>query len=874
MKKLTFILAICISLCSFAQAQIPPKAFNYSAVARNAAGQPIATSTIGIQITILKTSTTGTSVYSENHFLNTDAYGLFNLVIGGGSLQSGNMSTIDWSADNYYLKVGMDANGGTNFLTMGTTQLLSVPYALHAATADSIVGGITNETDPIFGSSVAAAISATDTTNWNSDANPTNELQTISISNDTIYLSNGGFVRLPNISGGKTYIEIFGDVTNAEADSILTADLGPNTQFVYITNTTQLTTVDLTGVNSLMELKIVDNQALTSVNAATLTRCSQLFEIDNNASLTSISLNNVNYFGRIIIEDNNALSGLNLPSLVKSGSISFSNNVVLASLSAPILAKTNELYLSSNGLTSVNLSALNTINGTLNISGNNLLTSLNLSSVTSIISNNMYAVTIGENNALSNLNLNGLTNLASYININNNSSLATASFNGLANAADIVFQGNGLTSLSFPALTTLTVGFTVVGNSSLGTISAPSLTSCAYVNFTQNGVTSINLGALATLNGNLNLIGNANLTSCSLGSLASAQIINITSNGLTSLNLPALQTLSGNGNNYSMTISDNSALATLTVGSLTTTTAIGISNNGLTSISFPALQTLTGYYALDILGNTSLTSLNISSLSSVSEGINISGNTSSFTMQANSLATAKFISIENNGITAFNLPALQTLTGAIPFGTGSGTRSVVISNNPNLTSISANALTSLSEGLSVETNPALSSLSFTSLNSVGGSINFQDNGPMGSVSFPALTSAQYLSISNNGMTSLSFPVLTAFPNHNISYNTSLATLNISAITSFNYGLYLTGNALSNILWPSTISSNSTVSISLSQNSLPSSEINEILALIVASGGSVGACVFLNNQNPAAPPTGQGLVDLDTILNWGGCVTTD
>jgi hypothetical protein len=122
-------------------AQTPPNAFNYSAVARNAAGQPIATTTIGIQIAILKTSPTGVSQYSENHFVNTDAFGLFNLVIGAGAVQSGSMTTIDWSNDNYYLKVDMDAIGGTNFLTMGTTQLLSVPYALHAKTAESIVGG-------------------------------------------------------------------------------------------------------------------------------------------------------------------------------------------------------------------------------------------------------------------------------------------------------------------------------------------------------------------------------------------------------------------------------------------------------------------------------------------------------------------------------------------------------------------------------------------------------------------------------------------------------------------------------------------------------------------------------------------------------------
>jgi hypothetical protein len=128
-----------LSFTLIVKGQIPPNAFNYSAVARNAAGQPIVNTTIGIQISILKTSTTGASQYSENHFVNTDAFGLFNLIIGAGSVQGGSMANIDWSNDNYYLKVGMDANGGTNFLAMGTTQLLSVPYALYAKSAGTVV---------------------------------------------------------------------------------------------------------------------------------------------------------------------------------------------------------------------------------------------------------------------------------------------------------------------------------------------------------------------------------------------------------------------------------------------------------------------------------------------------------------------------------------------------------------------------------------------------------------------------------------------------------------------------------------------------------------------------------------------------------------
>jgi hypothetical protein len=160
MKKITVLSTLrqaqCVTLCFLlltlgVNAQTPPNAFNYSAVARNAAGQPIASATIGIQITILKTSPTGASQYSENHFMNTDDFGLFNLVIGAGAVQSGSMATIDWSNDNYYLEVGMDATGGTNFLTMGTTQLLSVPYALQATKSN----GITPNTELLLTNTLA-----------------------------------------------------------------------------------------------------------------------------------------------------------------------------------------------------------------------------------------------------------------------------------------------------------------------------------------------------------------------------------------------------------------------------------------------------------------------------------------------------------------------------------------------------------------------------------------------------------------------------------------------------------------------------------------------------------------------------------------------
>jgi hypothetical protein len=138
MKKLIILLSLCLTIISL-NAQTPPNAFNYSAVARNPSGVPIANSAIGIQITILKSSPTGTSEYVENHVVNTDEFGLFNLIIGGGAIQNGSFENIDWGSDNYFLQVGMDVSGGTNFVLMGTTQFVSVPYALHAKNAETLV---------------------------------------------------------------------------------------------------------------------------------------------------------------------------------------------------------------------------------------------------------------------------------------------------------------------------------------------------------------------------------------------------------------------------------------------------------------------------------------------------------------------------------------------------------------------------------------------------------------------------------------------------------------------------------------------------------------------------------------------------------------
>ena len=189
----------------FAQA---PEKMSYQAVIRDVNSNLMVNQGIGMQISILQGSLSGIAVYVERQFPNTNANGLVSVEIGTGTLVSGDFTTIDWTTGPYFIKTEIDLNGGANYTIMGTSQLLSVPYALHAKTAESITGGIT-ETDPIYTAwdksyndltdkpSITDSVNAIlDTTTQfvrtEVDGSVTNEIQTISRTGLTVSLSNGG----------------------------------------------------------------------------------------------------------------------------------------------------------------------------------------------------------------------------------------------------------------------------------------------------------------------------------------------------------------------------------------------------------------------------------------------------------------------------------------------------------------------------------------------------------------------------------------------------------------------------------------------------------------------------------------------------------
>ncbi|MBK7761900.1 MAG: tail fiber domain-containing protein [Bacteroidetes bacterium] len=118
-----------IGTFAFAQA---PQSFPYQAVARDNNGNLLTGANIALRFSILDGSNAGPIVYQENHLTTTNTLGLFNLNIGQGVVQSGTFANINWGSGSKFIKVELDPAGGNAFTVMGTTQLLSVPYALYA----------------------------------------------------------------------------------------------------------------------------------------------------------------------------------------------------------------------------------------------------------------------------------------------------------------------------------------------------------------------------------------------------------------------------------------------------------------------------------------------------------------------------------------------------------------------------------------------------------------------------------------------------------------------------------------------------------------------------------------------------------------------
>lgn len=202
MKKFKAVLFfMMIGASTFAQS---PEKFNYQAVVRDASGASVTGSLVGVKVSILSGNSTGPVVYSETHGVTTNNYGLITLQIGAGSVSGPAMSSINWGIDDYYVKIEIDPTGGTAYTITSVSQLISVPYALHAKTVENVNDADSNPTNELNtgGGMNGNNLEITDaggtiTVNLSSlltdpDMDPNNEIQTVSKLGQVVTLSNGG----------------------------------------------------------------------------------------------------------------------------------------------------------------------------------------------------------------------------------------------------------------------------------------------------------------------------------------------------------------------------------------------------------------------------------------------------------------------------------------------------------------------------------------------------------------------------------------------------------------------------------------------------------------------------------------------------------
>jgi len=139
MKRIyTLLSAVLLSASLSAQA---PQSFSYQAVVRGGNNVLVVNKSVGMKISLLQGSDNGASVYVETHMPTANSNGLISISIGAGTKIVGDFDKIDWAKGPYFVKTETDLSGGTSYSLTSISQLLSVPYAIHAKTAESIVGG-------------------------------------------------------------------------------------------------------------------------------------------------------------------------------------------------------------------------------------------------------------------------------------------------------------------------------------------------------------------------------------------------------------------------------------------------------------------------------------------------------------------------------------------------------------------------------------------------------------------------------------------------------------------------------------------------------------------------------------------------------------
>ncbi|WP_130734126.1 hypothetical protein [Flavobacterium sp. J27] len=273
MKKIfTLVTFLFISILGFAQA---PQKMSYQAVIRDASDALVTSTTVGIQISILEGSSSGTPVYVETHTPTTNVNGLVSVEIGSGNVVTGNLATVDWSTGNYYIKSETDLNGGTNYTISGTSQLLSVPYALYAGKADG---------------TLADGTVAGNTPYWNG---------TTWVTNGNNFYNNGGNIGIGTTNPTTAKLVINGGSAGQQGLDLSTHDSYANMRVIQNTNSTIDKDIYI-GLNS----GATSSLRLYSSNYETITVKNNMVGLNTNNPLARLDVK-----GNIRIEDGNQGAG-------------------------------------------------------------------------------------------------------------------------------------------------------------------------------------------------------------------------------------------------------------------------------------------------------------------------------------------------------------------------------------------------------------------------------------------------------------------------------------------------------------------------------------------------------------------------------------
>jgi uncharacterized protein (TIGR02145 family) len=220
-----FTIGVLLTVSLFAQQA--PQSFSYQAVVRGTNNKLVTNKTVGMKISVFQGSNYSWLAYAETHVPTTNENGLLSIAIGGGTKVSGNFATIDWSKGPYFVKTDIDPTGGTNYSLTSVSQLLSVPYALYAAS--SLPGPKGDKGDPGKDGAQGPVGAKGDTGAQGfpgKDGVDGKDEQKLSISarGDTLLLTNGNFVIIPGLSYATP--QLGPNITDVEGHSYKTVYIG------------------------------------------------------------------------------------------------------------------------------------------------------------------------------------------------------------------------------------------------------------------------------------------------------------------------------------------------------------------------------------------------------------------------------------------------------------------------------------------------------------------------------------------------------------------------------------------------------------------------------------------------------------------------